>query len=119
MINRNDALLVVRQCEILSLSRSSVCYRRQPVSPEDLAPMRRIDELHLELPFAGARMLHDLLRLEGFRVGRRQRIARLMRLMGIDALYRKPSTSSATPGTSGVSLPAAGTTHHTTQPNPV
>ncbi len=111
MINRNDALLVVRQCEILSLSRSSVCYRRQPVSPEDLAPMRRIDELHLELPFAGARMLHDLLRLEGFRVGRRQRIARL--------IYRKPSTSSATPGTSGVSLPAAGTTHHTTQPNPV
>ena len=70
MIDRNDALPMVRQCEILALSRSSVYYRRRPVSPEDLALMRRIDELRLELPFAGARMLRDLLRLEGFRVGR-------------------------------------------------
>jgi len=78
MIDRNSALPVVRQCEILSLSRSSVYYRRRPVPPEDLALMRRIDELHLELPFAGARMLRDLLRLEGYRASR-QRIARLMR----------------------------------------
>lgn len=96
MINRKHALPVVRQCEILALSRSSVYYRRQPVSTEDLALMRRIDELHLELPFAGARMLRDLLRLEGYRVGR-QRIARLMRLMGIEALYRKPNTSRRHP----------------------
>ncbi len=97
MIDRNDALPVVRQCEILSLSRSSVYSRRQPVSPEDLALMRRIDELHLELPFAGARMLRDLLRLEGFRVGCRQRIAQLTRLIGIEALYRKPNTSCRHP----------------------
>ena len=58
--------------------------------------MRRIDELHLELPFAGARMLRDLLRLEGYRSGR-QRIARLMRLMGVEALYRKPNTSRRHP----------------------
>ena len=62
MIDRKHAPPVVRQCEILSLSRSLVYYRRRPVSPEDLVLMRRIDELHLELPFAGARMLRDLLR---------------------------------------------------------
>ena len=96
MIYREHVLPVVRQCEILALSRSSVYSRRQPVSPEDLAVMRRIDELHLELPFAGARMLRDLLRLEGYRAGR-QRIARLMRLMGIEALYRKPNASRRHP----------------------
>jgi len=95
MIDCNDALPVVRQCEILLLSRSSVYYRRQPVSPDDLALMRRIGELRLELPVAGTRMLRDLLRLEEFKVSR-QRIARLIRLMGAEALYRKPNTSRRT-----------------------
>lgn len=62
MIDRSDKLPVVRQCELLRLSRSSVYYVPQPVSEGDLALMRRIDELHLNHPFAGARMLRDLLR---------------------------------------------------------
>lgn len=96
MIDRTHDLPVVRQCEILALSRSSVYYLPRPVPPQDLALMRRIDELHLNLPFAGARMLRDLLRLEGFHVGR-QRVARLMRQMGVEALYRKPNTSRRHP----------------------
>jgi len=63
----------------------------------DLELMRRIDEVHLELPFAGARMLRDLLRAEGFAVGRKH-MTTLMRRMGITALYRKPNTSRRAPG---------------------
>ena len=96
MIDREHGLPVIRQCEILQLSRSSVYYLPAPVPPEDLALMRRIDELHLNFPFAGARMLRDLLRLEGFGVCR-ERVARLMRLMGVEALYRKPNTSKRHP----------------------
>lgn len=96
MIDRTHDLPVVRQCQILALSRSSVYYEPKAVPAEDLALMRRIDELHLNFPFAGARMLRDLLRLEGFRAGR-QRVARLMRQMGVEALYRKPNTSRRHP----------------------
>ena len=92
MIDRNHDLPVVRQCEILELARSTAYYTPKPTSPEDLALMRRMDELHLEYPFAGSRMLRDLIRNEGQPVGR-QRIRRLMRQMGIEALYRKPNTS--------------------------
>ena len=98
------------------LSRSSVHYRRQPVPSEDLTLMRRIDELHLELPFAGARMLRDLLRLDGFTAGR-QRIARLMRLMGVEALYIKPNLSRRHP-THPV-LPYLLRGRSITRPNPV
>ncbi len=59
MIDRNHKLPVVRQAKALNISRGSVYYRPRPVSPADLALMRRIDELHLEYPFAGARMLRD------------------------------------------------------------
>jgi putative transposase len=96
MINRSDKLPVVRQCELLNLSRSSVYYRPQPVSESDLALMRRIDELHLNHPFAGARMLRDRLRLEGIRVGRRH-VSTRMKKMGIEALYRRPNTSRKHP----------------------
>ena len=65
MINRSHTLPVKRQAQLLDISRSSVYYRARPVRPETLRLMRRIDELHLELPFAGSRMLRDLLRLEG------------------------------------------------------
>jgi len=92
MIDRTHNLPVVRQCQILELARSTAYYTPKPTSPEDLALMRRMDELHLEYPFAGSRMLRDLLRNEGQPVGR-QRIRRLMRQMGIEALYRKPNTS--------------------------
>lgn len=92
MIDRTHNLPVVRQCEILELARSTAYYTPKPTSGEDLALMRRIDELHLEYPFAGSRMLRDLLRNEGQPVGRK-RVRRLMRQMGIEALYRKPNTS--------------------------
>jgi putative transposase len=78
--------------QLLELSRASVYYRPQPTSDADLALMRRIDELHLEHPFAGSRMLRDLLNREGFAVGRKY-VTTLMRKMGIEALYWKPRTS--------------------------
>jgi putative transposase len=97
MIDRSHALPVKRQAEVLKLSRSSVYYRPRPVSAADLAIMRRIDELHLEHPFAGSRMLRDLLLGEGIEIGR-QRVATMMKRMGIEAIYRRPNTSKATPG---------------------
>ena len=96
MINREHELPVVRQCALLGLARSGIYYQPRPVSAEDLALMRRIDELHLEHPFAGARMLRDMLRAEGCLVGRKH-VATLMRKMGIEALYRKPNTSRRHP----------------------
>ncbi len=93
MINRDHKLPIKRQAQLLELSRSSVYYRPRPVRPDTLALMKRIDELHLELPFAGARLLRDLLALEGIKAGR-HRIRRLMRIMGIEALYRKKNTSA-------------------------
>lgn len=92
MIDRHHELPISRQCQILSLARSTAYYRPQETSEADLALMRRIDELHLEFPFAGSRMLRDLLRREGFTVGRKH-VATLMKKMGIEALYRKPNTS--------------------------
>lgn len=97
MIERDHALPIKRQAELVSISRGSAYYRAKPVSAADLALMRRIDELHLELPFAGARMLRDLLRGEGVVVGRKH-MATLMRRMAITALYRKPNTSRKAPG---------------------
>ena len=79
------------------ISRGSVYYLPRPVSPADLALMRRIDELHLEHPFMGARMLRDQLNREGFKVGRKH-VGTLMGRMGIEALYRKPGTSKKHPG---------------------
>jgi putative transposase len=96
MIDRTHKLPVTRQAELLNVSRGSVYYLPKPMSEADLKLMRRIDELHLELPFAGARMLRDLLRQEGFDVGRKH-VATLMRRMGIEALYRKPNTSRKHP----------------------
>ena len=92
MIDRTHPLPVVRQCELLGVARSTAYYQPTPVSAAVLALMRRIDELHLHYPFAGARMLRDVLRREGHGVGRRH-VATLMRRMGIIAVYRKPRTS--------------------------
>ena len=95
MIDRNHELPVARQCELLELSRSTAYYRPLPTPEADLTLMRRIDELHLQWPFLGARRLRDLLQKDGFAVGRKH-IATLRRKMGITALYREPKTS--TPG---------------------
>ena len=96
MIDKAAALPITHQCRLLALSRSSVYYTHQPVAESDLALMRRMDELHLDFPFAGSRMLRDLLRLEGHPVGRK-RIRRLMRLMGLQTLYRRKNTSRRHP----------------------
>jgi putative transposase len=92
MIDRAHPLPVSRQVKLVGISRSSVYYAPSPVSGADLALMRRIDELHLEHPFAGARMLMRLLKREGIVVGRKH-VGTLMRKMGIEALYRKPNLS--------------------------
>ncbi|OJY76270.1 MAG: integrase [Rhodospirillales bacterium 70-18] len=97
MIDRAHELPVVKQAGLLRLSRSSVYYLPRPVPPARLAIMHRIDALHLEHPFAGSRMLRDLLRAEGVVIGR-VAVATLMRRMGIEALYRRPNTSKPAPG---------------------
>ena len=97
MIDRAHDLPVSRQARALGISRGSVYYLPKPASVIDLAIMRRMDELHLDYPFAGSRMLRDLLRQEGFVIGR-LRVASLMKKMAIDAIYRRPNTSKPTPG---------------------
>jgi putative transposase len=92
MISRDHPLPIQRQVEALDLNRSTVYYIPKPVPESDLVLMRRIDEIHLDHPFAGSRMIRDLLRNEGSPVGRR-RIRRLMKKMGIEAIYRRSNTS--------------------------
>ena len=92
MIDREAALPIVRQCELLELSRSSVYYEPRPVSAADLALMRRLDELHLAHPFLGARKLATMLKRQGLAVGRRH-VRTLLRRMGLEAIYRKRRTS--------------------------
>ena len=97
MIDRDHNLPLARQAELLRLSRSTLYYEPRPVPAADLAIMRRIDVLHLDYPFAGSRMLRDLLRGEGVVIGRGH-VATLMRRMGIEAPYRRPITSKSAPG---------------------
>ena len=97
MIERTAQLSVSRQAILLGISRGSIYYQNRPVSDADLKLMHRIDKLHTEFPFAGSRMLRDLLAQEGFKVGRLH-VATLMKRMGIEALYRKPNTSKPAPG---------------------
>jgi len=97
MIDRNHALPVVRQAELLGISRGAVYYLPRPISEADEALMHRIDELHLEHPFMGARMLRRQLAREGVQVGRRH-IGTLMQRMGIQALAPQPGTSQRAPG---------------------
>jgi putative transposase len=97
MIDRTHELPLTRQAKILKLSRSGLYYQPRPVPPSDLAIMRRMDELHLDYPFAGSRMLRDLLRGEGVEIGR-EHVATLMKRMGIQAIYRRPNTSKPAPG---------------------
>jgi putative transposase len=92
MIDQGAELSVTRQCELLDLNRSGVYYTPRPIPAEGLRLMRRIDELHLQYPFYGARRLAKQLEREGFEVGRLH-VTSLMRRMGIEALYRRPRTS--------------------------
>ena len=97
MIDRSHGLPLRRQAAVLRLSRSTLYYEPRPVPSADLAVMRRIDELHLDHPFAGSRMMRDLLRGEGVAIGR-ERVVSMMRRMGLEALYRRPNTSKPAPG---------------------
>lgn len=97
MINRQHPLPVIQQCKILAIARSSLYYTPREVSAADLALMQQIDRLHLEFPFAGSRMLRDLLRQDGGSVGRRH-VVTLMRKMCIEALYQRPRTTKPHPG---------------------
>ena len=96
MMDRTHALSLTKQARAVGISRGSVYYLPRPVSAADLTLMRKIDELHLDYPFAGARMLRDLLALAGIGAGRKH-VATLMRRMGIEAIYRKPNTSRRHP----------------------
>jgi putative transposase len=96
MIDREHALPLTRQSEILELSRSSLYYKAVPVSRRDLELMRLIDELHLKYPFMGSRSIRDQLQGMAHKVGR-EHVNTLMKKMGITALYRKPRLSQPHP----------------------
>ena len=97
MIDRSHPLPLTKQAKALGISRGRVYYLPRPVPAADLAIMRRMDELHLEFPFAGSRMLRDLLTQEGIKIGRCH-VATFMKRMGLEALYRKPNASKPAPG---------------------
>jgi len=97
MIDRDHELPLTHQARLLQVSRSGLYYQPRPVPEADLAIMRRMDELHLDHPFAGSRMLRDLLRAEGTEIGR-QKVRTLMEKTGIQALYRPPKTTNPAPG---------------------
>jgi putative transposase len=96
VIDPNHGLSLTRQAQLLDLSRASLYYEPVGVCEADLQLMRRLDELHLQWPFLGSRMLRDMLRLEGIPVGRKH-VATLMRKMGIEAIYRRANTSRRHP----------------------
>lgn len=97
MIDPDHKLSISRQAKLLKISHSAIYYRPRQISDMDLMLMRRLDELHLNYPFAGSRMLRDMLSQQGLEVGRRH-VRTLMRRTGIEALYRKPNTSKPAPG---------------------
>jgi len=97
MIDRRHGLALATQARLLGVARSTVYREPQPVPAADLAVMRRIDELHLDYPFAGSRMMRSMLVNEGIGIGRTH-VRTLMRRIGIEALYRRPRTSKPAPG---------------------
>ena len=97
MIQADHPLAVTRRCALLDVARSTVYYRPTGISAEDLALMRRLDEIHLERPFYGSRRLRDELETQGHPVNRK-RVQRLVRQMGLCALYPKPRTSQPAVG---------------------
>jgi len=92
----DDQMSIVAQCRLLRVARSTLYYRPAPASDDDLRLMRRIDEQYLATPFYGSRRMVAVLRREGYAVNRK-RVRRLMRLMGIEAIYQKPNTSQRHP----------------------
>ena len=97
MIDREHKLSIKRQAEVLSISRGTAYYKSRPVSEQDLLLMKKLDKLHLDYPFAGSRMLCDLLRQQDVEACRLH-IGTLMKKIGIEAIYRRPNTSKPAPG---------------------
>lgn len=97
LVSPDPKVSVRHQCELLALNRSSYYYQCALETEENLSLMRRLDELHLEHPVYGSRKLTVLLHQEGLAVNRK-RVVRLLRLMGIEAIYAKPRTSLPEPG---------------------
>ncbi len=93
----DPVLSVVAQCRLLNVARSTLYYRPAPASEDDEAVMRAMDALYMDCPFYGSRRMAAVLRRDGFTVNRK-RAKRLMRLMGLEAIYRKPNTGKAHPG---------------------
>ena len=97
LVERDDpALPVAAQCRLLKVARSTLYYQPAPMDPDDLALMRRMDELYTASPFYGSRRMVAVLRREGWSVNRK-RVRRLMRVMGLEAIYQKPNTSKGHP----------------------
>jgi putative transposase len=97
LVDHSDPVLsIVAQCRLLRVARSTLYWRPAPVSADDLAVMRRIDELYLASPFYGSRRMTAVLRRDGWLVNRK-RVRRLMRVMGLEAIYQKPNTSRGHP----------------------
>ena len=97
MIDADDQKLSVsRQCLVLNLNRSTYYFKKKPVKPEDLKLMRIIDEQYLKTPSWGSRSMRNHLRRRGYKINRK-RVQRLMRLMGLEAIYPKPKTSRPHP----------------------
>jgi putative transposase len=97
LVDRADpALSVAAQCRLLKVARSTLYYQPAPMDPDDLALMRRMDELYMASPFYGSRRMVAVLRRDGWTVNRK-RVRRLMRVMGLEAIYPKPNTSQAHP----------------------
>jgi putative transposase len=96
-VERDGPVLpIIAQCRLLKIARSTLYYRAAPVDPDDLAVMRRMDELYLASPFYGSRRMVAVLRREGLVINRK-RVRRLMRVMGLEAVYQKPNTSRGHP----------------------
>ena len=112
---RHPVLSTVRQCALLSISRSSVYYRPRGHSQKDLAVMKLIDQQYLATPFYGSRRMKVWLSRQGYSANRK-RVRRLMRTMGLQAIYRRPRTSKPGPGPQGISLSAGRNGDHQTQP---
>jgi putative transposase len=106
MIDREHGLSIIKQAEVLQISRGSVYYLPRSVPDADFAIMRRLERRHLEFPFAGSRMLRGLLAADGCKIGRRH-VKTPMRRMGIEALYRRPRTTKPEPSHKDLSVSAA------------
>ena len=97
LVERDDPdLSVAAQCRLLNVARSTLYYQPAPMHPDDLTLMRRMDELYTKWPFYGSRRMVAALRQDGLNVNRK-RVRRLMRVMGLDAIYQKPNTSKGHP----------------------